>query len=115
MSKVTNKETGEAEINIKLSNGIITIKNSNKLNLKQWEAHEGDWDKLWNKINELAAYRFVTHSLHEFSLPLSYNKEGLQQTMFDFADETPTEVDETPTIFYDKENSLDRFMKGKKS
>jgi uncharacterized LabA/DUF88 family protein len=55
---------------------------------------------------------FGKESVEEFEEKLADNisdETGWLVKSFDW------KVEESPTIFYDKENSLDRFMKGKKS
>jgi hypothetical protein len=49
------KERGAASINIELSNGVITVKHGTSFDavLAQWTANSGDWDKIWERINEL--------------------------------------------------------------
>lgn len=49
------KERGEASIIISLSEGIIKVAHgTDKVVLEEWEAKQGDWDKLWDTINTLA-------------------------------------------------------------
>lgn len=56
-----NKERGAASIFVELSGGVITVKHgtdsllgeTDKAILAQWTANPGDWDKLWDRINEL--------------------------------------------------------------
>lgn len=48
------KERGQASILIDLTDGVITVKHGTAhAILAQWEANEGDWDKLWDTINNL--------------------------------------------------------------
>jgi len=51
------KERGAAQFVAKLSDGIITITHTTEDGpvLAQWTANAGDWDKLWDRINELKA------------------------------------------------------------
>lgn len=49
-----NKERGAASILIELSDGIITVKHgTDNAILAQWTATPGDWDKIWDRVNEL--------------------------------------------------------------
>lgn len=48
-------ERGAAEIIIDLHDGVITVRHGESPSsiLAQWTATPGDWDKLWERINEL--------------------------------------------------------------
>ena len=82
------------------------------------------------KLNELTLHKkfFVEHLINAPNKPSNINwynpnVEEFEEKLADnISDETgwlvksfDWKVEESPTIFYDKENSLDRFMKGKKS
>jgi hypothetical protein len=48
------KERGAASVFIELTGGIITVKHgTDDAVLAQWVANTGDWDKLWQTINQL--------------------------------------------------------------
>ena len=46
-------EKGSAEINLKLHNGVISVEHCEGGNLANWVAEKGDWDKIWDTINNL--------------------------------------------------------------
>lgn len=50
-------ERGAASIKVELSGGIITVKHGTDGDavLATWNANLGDWDKLWDTINQLKA------------------------------------------------------------
>ena len=48
------KEIGCAEINIKLTNGIISVNHTdNNFELASWVGSKGDWNKIWSLIDSL--------------------------------------------------------------
>ena len=50
------KERGAASINITLTGGVITVTHGEGGSvLAEWTANAGDWEKLWDRINELKA------------------------------------------------------------
>lgn len=55
MAATEVKERGAATMNIKLSEGIITVTHGDSPSsvLAQWEANEGDWNRLWDTIHLL--------------------------------------------------------------
>jgi hypothetical protein len=49
-------EKGSAEINVSLSDGIITVRHSEfsgKPILRQWRARKGDWDRIFQSFDLL--------------------------------------------------------------
>ena len=48
------KENGSAEINIKLTNGIISVNHTDiNFELASWVGSKGDWNKIWSLIDSL--------------------------------------------------------------
>lgn len=51
---VEPKENGSAEINIKLTNGIISVNHTDiNFELASWVGSKGDWNKIWSLIDSL--------------------------------------------------------------
>jgi hypothetical protein len=49
-------DKGDAEIKIKLRNGIISvIHQEGNFKLAEWISSNGDWDKIWATIDSLVA------------------------------------------------------------
>ena len=54
MSIIKNPEIGSAGIRVDLTDGVITVYHSEgDAVLAKWKAELGDWDKLWNCINDM--------------------------------------------------------------
>ena len=47
------REDGQAEINIELDYGFIKVKRTSGVELANWHASKGDWDRIWNTINRM--------------------------------------------------------------
>ena len=47
------REDGQAEINIELDYGFIKVKRTSGVELANWHASKGDWDRIWNTINQV--------------------------------------------------------------
>lgn len=48
------KERGAASVRIELSKGVITVYHgTDGVKLVEWTANEGDWTKLWERIEDL--------------------------------------------------------------
>jgi hypothetical protein len=53
-------ERGSAGINLRLSNGVITVRHSEcNTVLAEWLAEEGDWDRIWIAIRDIKQEREV--------------------------------------------------------
>ena len=47
------REDGQAEMNIELDHGFIKVKITSGVELANWYANKGDWDRIWNTINRM--------------------------------------------------------------
>ena len=53
-------ERGSAGMNLRLSNGVITVRHSEcNTVLAEWLAEEGDWDRIWIAIRDIKQEREV--------------------------------------------------------
>tara|TARA_R100001015_G_C4610824_1_gene166222 strand:- start:207 stop:419 length:213 start_codon:yes stop_codon:yes gene_type:complete len=47
------REDGQAKMSITLDHGFIKVKRTSGLELANWYANKGDWDRIWNTINKM--------------------------------------------------------------